>query len=85
MRWRAAAPFHQELTIASQIHLLPPPRLPVVDFNQLVCWLMHHEHREVLLPGLLPWQLDAVVFCWKCDRFRGRAVPAQPQVSAARA
>jgi hypothetical protein len=38
------------------------------------CWLFHQKEREVLLKGLLPGGIDAVVFCWRCDRMRGRAV-----------
>lgn len=45
-----------------------------MDAHQLICWLFHRHEREVLVPGVLPWQIDAVVFCWKCDRFRGKAV-----------
>lgn len=45
-----------------------------MDVHQLVCWLMHRSTRELLLPGILPFGLDAVVFCWRCDKFRGRAV-----------
>ena len=40
----------------------------------LMCWLLHRREREVLLQGILPWGIDAVVFCWRCDRMRGRAV-----------
>jgi hypothetical protein len=40
----------------------------------LVCWFFHRREREVLLQGVLPWGIDAVVFCWRCDRMRGRAV-----------
>lgn len=39
-----------------------------------VCWFFHQREREVLLKGILPWGIDAVVFCWRCDRMRGRAV-----------
>jgi len=39
---------------------------------------MHRHEREVLIPGILPWGLDAVVFCWKCDRFRGRPETTKP-------
>ena len=39
-----------------------------------VCWLFHRREREVLIPGILPGGIDAVVFCWRCDRMRGRAV-----------
>jgi hypothetical protein len=39
-----------------------------------VCWLLHRGSREVLLKGILPLEIDAVVFCWRCDRMRGRAV-----------
>jgi hypothetical protein len=42
--------------------------------NALLCWWLHHREREILIPGILPWGLDAVVFCWRCDRMRGRAV-----------
>ncbi len=40
----------------------------------ILCWLLHRREREVLLHGILPWGFDAVVFCWRCDRMRGRAV-----------
>src|SRR6266550_1759016 len=39
-----------------------------------ICWALHQKEREVLLGGILPWGIDAVVFCWRCDRMRGRAV-----------
>ena len=39
-----------------------------------LCWLMHRSTRELLLPGILPFGLDAVVFCSRCDKFRGRAI-----------
>ena len=38
------------------------------------CWLFHQKSREVLLKGVLPGGIDSVVFCWRCDRMRGRAV-----------
>ena len=40
----------------------------------IVCWFLHRREREVLVSGILPWGIDAVVFCWRCDRMRGRAV-----------
>ena len=40
----------------------------------ITCWMFHQKEREVLLKGLLPGGIDAVVFCWRCDRMRGRAV-----------
>jgi hypothetical protein len=40
----------------------------------LFCWLFHQRQREVLLAGVLPGGIDAIVFCWRCDRMRGRAV-----------
>jgi len=46
----------------------------MASMNSIVCWLMHRREREVLLAGILPWGLDAVVFCWRCDRMRGRSV-----------
>ena len=39
-----------------------------------ICWFFHQKEREVLLKGVLPGGIDAVVFCWRCDRMRGRAV-----------
>jgi len=39
-----------------------------------ICWFFHQKEREVLLKGILPGGIDAVVFCWRCDRMRGRAV-----------
>jgi len=39
-----------------------------------ICWIFHQREREVLLKGVLPGGIDAVVFCWRCDRMRGRAV-----------
>ena len=39
-----------------------------------ICLLMHRREREILVSGILPWGIDAVVFCWRCDRMRGRAV-----------
>jgi hypothetical protein len=45
-----------------------------MDLAHWVCLITHRKHREVLIPGVLPWGIDAVVFCWRCDRFRGRAV-----------
>jgi hypothetical protein len=40
----------------------------------IVCLLLHRREREILVQGILPWGIDAVVFCWRCDRMRGRAV-----------
>jgi hypothetical protein len=40
----------------------------------MFCWLFHRREREILIPGILPGGFDAVVFCWRCDRMRGRAV-----------
>jgi len=40
----------------------------------ILCFVFHQREREVLLRGILPWGIDAVVFCWRCDRMRGRAV-----------
>jgi hypothetical protein len=52
-----------------------------MDLKPLLCWLFHRNAREILLPGVLPMQIDAVVFCWRCDSVRGRGVrvfhPAQ--------
>ena len=42
--------------------------------EHLVCWLLHRREREVLVPGILPYGFDAVVFCWRCDHFRGRGL-----------
>ena len=45
-----------------------------MDWSQFICWLFHKSTRELLIPGILPWGVDDVVFCWRCDKFRGRAV-----------
>jgi hypothetical protein len=42
--------------------------------GHLVCWLLHRREREILVPGILPYGFDAVVFCSRCDRFRGRGL-----------
>jgi hypothetical protein len=53
--------------------------------HHLTCWLFHTRDRELLFPGVLPWGIDAVVFCWRCDRFRGRPVRTlQSQLGGAR-
>ena len=39
-----------------------------------ICLFLHRREREILVQGILPWGIDAVVFCWRCDRMRGRAV-----------
>ena len=55
-----------------------------MDLHQLVCWFLHRGSRELLIPGILPFGLDAVVFCWRCDKFRGRAVKVfQPNLGRA--
>jgi hypothetical protein len=45
-----------------------------MDWAAFLCWATHRSTRELLIPGILPWQIDAVVFCWRCDKFRGRAI-----------
>jgi len=42
--------------------------------DHLICWVLHRREREILVPGILPYGLDAVVFCWRCDHFRGRGL-----------
>jgi hypothetical protein len=42
--------------------------------NFIKCLFLHRGAREILVQGILPWGIDAVVFCWRCDRMRGRAV-----------
>jgi len=57
----------------------------VDSMSFITCWLFHRREREVLIPGVLPGQIDAVVFCWRCDRMRGRAVRVlQPTAIPAR-
>jgi hypothetical protein len=53
-----------------------------MDLEQLVCMIFHYNHREVLVPGILPWNIDAVVFCWRCDRMRGKAVRVMAPLGA---
>ena len=31
-----------------------------MDLHQLVCWFLHRGSRELLIPGILPFGLDAV-------------------------
>jgi hypothetical protein len=53
--------------------------------EHLVCWLLHRREREILVPGILPYGFDAVVFCWRCDHFRGRGLQVldlQPKPAA---
>lgn len=42
--------------------------------SYLICWILHRAQREILVPGVLPYDFDAVVFCWQCDTFRGRGL-----------
>ena len=42
--------------------------------DRILCWLLHRHVWEILTPGILPLNIDAVVFCWKCDRCRGRGI-----------
>lgn len=54
-----------------------------MDLEQFVCWMLHSSTRELLVPGILPWGIDSVVFCWRCDKFRGRPVRVlQPGLNA---
>jgi hypothetical protein len=53
-----------------------------MDLEQFICWLLHQHQREILVPGLLPWNIDAVVFCWRCDRMRGKAVRVMSALGA---
>ena len=54
---------------------LPPLRLrrwlasPVMEF--LRCWLLHRSTWIILIPGVLPANLDAVAYCPNCDAGRG--------------
>ena len=52
----------------------PPNVRSNMDIHHLLCTLLHRHQREILIPGLLPWGIDAVVFCRKCDRHRGKPV-----------
>ncbi|MGH7776311.1 MAG: hypothetical protein ACREPI_03935 [Candidatus Dormibacterales bacterium] len=45
-----------------------------MDLDHLLCWLRHRSDWEILVPGVLPLNLDAIAFCWHCDRCRGRGV-----------
>ncbi len=42
--------------------------------DRFKCWLLHRSCWEILIPGILPMHMDAVAFCWRCDKFRGRPV-----------
>jgi hypothetical protein len=45
-----------------------------MDLSRLVCWLLHRREWDILVPGLLPGQIDAVAFCPRCDKVKGRGV-----------
>jgi hypothetical protein len=35
------------------------------------CWLLHRSTWTILIPGVLPGNLDAVAYCPTCDVGRG--------------
>jgi len=35
------------------------------------CWLLHRSTWTILIPGILPGNLDAVAYCPTCDAGRG--------------
>ena len=37
----------------------------------LGCWLLHRATWTILIPGILPLQIDAVAYCPTCDCGRG--------------
>jgi len=43
--------------------------------NHLICWLMHRRSWTILIPGLLPANIDAVAYCPTCDCGRGHRGP----------
>jgi hypothetical protein len=41
----------------------------------LLCWFLHRTSWTILMPGLLPLNLDAVAYCPTCDAGRGHKSP----------
>jgi hypothetical protein len=37
----------------------------------MLCWLLHRSTWTILIPGILPGNLDAVAYCPTCDAGRG--------------
>ena len=35
------------------------------------CWLLHRKTWTILIPGILPANIDAVAYCPTCDAGRG--------------
>jgi hypothetical protein len=35
------------------------------------CWLLHRSTWTILIPGILPGNIDAVAYCPTCDAGRG--------------
>lgn len=35
------------------------------------CWLLHRSSWTILIPGILPGNIDAVAYCPTCDAGRG--------------
>lgn len=46
---------------------------PNVDFAMefIRCWLLHRKTWTILIPGILPANIDAVAYCPTCDAGRG--------------
>lgn len=50
----------------------------------LLCWFLHRASWTILIPGLLPLNIDAVAYCPTCDAGRGHKTP-QPAHAGIRA
>lgn len=37
----------------------------------LRCWLLHRASWTILIPGVLPGNIDAIAYCPTCDAGRG--------------
>jgi hypothetical protein len=46
----------------------------LMGVRQLLCWLLHRSSWTILIPGQLPFNLDAVAYCPTCDCGRGRRI-----------
>jgi hypothetical protein len=52
-----------------------------LSFRKLRCWWLHRRLWTIVTPGVLPFALDSERFCPVCNKMRGHAARARPQVA----
>lgn len=62
-----------ELSATLTASLPPCPRsfLTSTAMEFIRCWLLHRSTWTILIPGILPANIDAVAYCPTCDAGRG--------------